>query len=127
MNRRVLIVEDELIVADDLESQLTQLGYEVVGTAVSGHEAIAEAKEQKPDIVVMDFQLQGEMNGIEAAKIIQRNTGAAIIFLTAFAAVFLRNPADMMAPGICLSKPFSLLQLKAVLQAAALGSKPDKQ
>ena len=126
MNRRVLIVEDELVVADDLEFQLIQLGYEVVGTATSGNEAIEEAQQKRPDIVLMDFQLQGGMNGAEAARIIQRNTGAAIIFITAFAAVFLRDPNQMTAPGVCLSKPFSPIHLKATLQAA-LESKPDKR
>lgn len=117
MNRRVLIVEDEVIVADDLEWQLVQLGWEVVGTAASGDEALSLADQRRPDIVIMDIALQGRMTGIEAAHIIQRRTGAAIIFVTAFAAVFLRDPGQMQPPGICLSKPFSAIQLKAALQS----------
>lgn len=117
MNPRVLIVEDEIIVADDLEWQITQIGYEVVGITASGGEAVALADQRRPDIVLMDFQLQGSMSGVEAARVIQRNTGAAIIFVTAFPAVFLRNPDQMQAPGICLSKPFSTVQLKAALHS----------
>jgi CheY-like chemotaxis protein len=114
---RVLIVEDEAVVADDLENQLLQLGYEVAGVAASGREAIALAGESRPHVVLMDVQLQGAMTGPEAANIIQKNTGAAIVFITAFAAVFIRDPAQLTAPGICLSKPFSPVQLRAALDA----------
>lgn len=117
MKRRILIVEDEFIVADDLEHQLLKLGCEVVGAAASGDEAIALANEKRPEIVLMDIQLQGKMTGTEAAKIIQRNTGAAIIFVSAFPAVFVRDPGQMTPPGVCLSKPFSPVQLRAVLES----------
>ena len=118
MRRRVLIVEDEAIVADDLQHQILQLGYEVAGVTDSGREAIALSNEKKPDVVLMDIQLQGAMTGTEAAKVIQESTGAAIIFVTAFAAIFVRDPSQMMSPGICLSKPFSLAQLRAALATA---------
>jgi CheY-like chemotaxis protein len=117
VNRRVLIVEDEVIVADDLECQLKQIGYETIGIAASGEEALSLAEQTRPDIVIMDIQLQGRMTGIEAANSIQRKTGAAIIFVTAFAAVFVRDPGQMQPPGICLGKPFSTVQLRAALQS----------
>jgi len=116
MNSKILIVEDEFIVAADLEAKLMKLGCEVVGTAASGEEAISLAEKHRPQIVLMDIQLQGPMSGIEAGHLIQEKTGAAIIFVTAYAAVFLREPQMMRPPGICLSKPFSTLQLKAALQ-----------
>jgi CheY-like chemotaxis protein len=75
------------------------------------------ADRERPDIVLMDIQLQGAMTGPEAAWLIQRTTGAAIIFITAFAPVFCRDPDQMPAPGICLAKPFSLLQLRTALQS----------
>ena len=117
MNRRVLIVEDEVIVAEDLRWQITQAGYEVVGVTGSGEEAIALADRERPDVVLMDVQLQGGIGGIEAAQLIHQKSGSAIIFVTAFAAVFLKNPSHMQPPGICLSKPFSTVQLKAALQS----------
>lgn len=117
MSQRVLIVEDEFIVADDLQWKLMQIGCEVVGIAASGDEALSLADQHRPEIVLMDIQLQGQMNGIEAAQLIQRKTGAAIIFVTAYAAVFVRDPGRMQPPGICLSKPFSTVQLKAALQS----------
>ena len=118
MSRRVLIVEDEVIVADDLDWKVKQLGYEVVGIAASGEEAIPLAELERPDVVLMDIQLQGEMSGTEAARSIHLKTGAAIIYVTAFAAVFYRDPGLMQAPGICLSKPFSLFQLRTALHTA---------
>jgi CheY-like chemotaxis protein len=117
MNSKILIVEDEYIVAADLEAKLTKLGCQVVGTAASGEEAVSLAEVHRPQIVLMDIQLQGTMSGIEAGRLIQEKTGAAIIFVTAYAAVFLREPGMMRPPGICLSKPFSSLQLKAALQS----------
>lgn len=117
MSRRVLIVEDEFIVADDLEWQLTNIGYEVTGIAASGDEALSAIDDRWPDIVLMDIQLQGRMNGIETAKLIQGRTGAAIIFVTAFPAVFFRDPDQLCPPGICLSKPFSIIQLRAALDS----------
>lgn len=119
MSRRILIVEDEIIVADDLEWQVRQLGYEVVGITSSGEEALPLAERERPDIVFMDVRLQGAMTGPEAAWLIQRNTGAAIIFITAFAPTFCREPDQMPAPGICLTKPFSILQLKTALRSVA--------
>ena len=118
MNRRVLIVEDELIVADDLEWRLTQIGCEVIGIVSSGEEAVLLASRQRPETVLMDIQLGGRMSGVEAARVIQRNTGATIIFVTAFAAVFCRDPNLTDPPGIYVGKPFSTVQLKAALQSA---------
>jgi DNA-binding NarL/FixJ family response regulator len=111
-----------MIVADDLEWQLGKIGCDVVGAAGSGEEALAAAERERPHIVLMDIQLHGRMNGIEAAKLIQRQTGAAIIFITAFPAVLLRDPDQMRPPGICLSKPFSVVQLKAALESVVQGA-----
>ncbi|MFL6417604.1 MAG: response regulator [Bryobacteraceae bacterium] len=119
MRGRILIVEDEAIVADELVYEVLQLGYEVVGVAASGREAIALADESRPNLVLMDIQLQGAMTGTEAANIIHRETGAAIVFITAFAAVFIRDPSRLVPPGICLTKPFSPIQIRSVLEAVS--------
>ncbi len=119
MSRRVLIVEDEQIVAADLESKLTRMGYSVVGTAASGEEAIRLAGEEKPEIVVMDIQLQGAMKGTEAAEQIQRDLGAKILLVTAFAGVFARDPKFRRLPWKCISKPFSAVELRSALDEMA--------
>jgi two-component system, cell cycle sensor histidine kinase and response regulator CckA len=115
---RILIVEDEQIIAADLRNQLRRMGHEVIGIAVSGQEAIEIAETAKPELVLMDVQLDGKMSGTEAARIIQERAGSRVIFLTAFPGVFLRDPSQMMEPGICLGKPFSRPQLEAALGAA---------
>jgi CheY-like chemotaxis protein len=118
MSRKVLIVEDEIIVADDLDWQVTKAGYEVTGIASSGEEALALVQSHRPEIVLMDFQIQGRMNGTEAAQQIRQSSSAVIIFVTAFPASLLSDSDRMQSPGICVSKPFSALQLKTALQRA---------
>jgi CheY-like chemotaxis protein len=118
MAARVLIVEDEQIIAADLRNKLQRMGYEIVGMASAGDEAISMAEKFRPDLVLMDVQLDGDMSGIEAARTIQERSGAQIIFITAFPGVFLRDPAKMTEPGICLGKPLSRGQLEVALAAA---------
>jgi len=126
MKRRVLIVEDEVIVADDLQWKLQQIGHEIIGTAISGPEALSLATQHRPDVVIMDIQLQGAMNGIEAAQRIQEECGAAVIFVTAFAAMFARQPRTMLPSTGCLSKPFSTVELKTALESTiAYGPKTE--
>jgi PAS domain S-box-containing protein len=82
---RILIVEDESIVALDMRNQLTELGYEIVGMAASGEDAIASAVGSQPDLVLMDIRLKGEMDGVEAAARIRSVCDIPIIFITAYA------------------------------------------
>ena len=118
MGARILVVEDEQIIAADLTNKLRRMGHEVVATAIAGHEAISIAEQVRPDLVLMDVQLEDGMSGTEAARLIQERTGAKIVFLTAFPGVFLEEPARMSEPGICLGKPFSRTQLETALSAA---------
>jgi CheY-like chemotaxis protein len=120
MSLRILIVEDEQIVAADLEDKLRRMGHQAIGVAASGDEAILLAEQVRPELVLMDVRLQGAMDGTQAAQSIQRLTGAPVIFITAYAEIFLRDPQLMRPPGLCLSKPFSLQQLRAVLDAVAM-------
>lgn len=115
MRLRILIVEDEQIIAADLEDKLYRLGHEVVATALSGEEAVEIADQLRPELVMMDIQLQGEMNGVEAARTIEERAGARIVFVTAFPGVF---PGLSGAPAVCVKKPFSAFQLEAALNAA---------
>jgi CheY-like chemotaxis protein len=79
---RVLVVEDEVIVARTIASQLKQLGYIVTGTASSGQVAINKVSENEPDIVLMDIILKGEMDGITAANYIRENLDIPVVFIT---------------------------------------------
>ena len=79
----IMIVEDEAIVAADLSGKLGQLGYTISGTTDRGEEAIALAREWRPDLVLMDIRLAGIMDGVEAAEIIRRECDLPVIYLTA--------------------------------------------
>lgn len=80
---RILVVEDEHIVAMGIRAMLKNLGYTVTGVASSGEEAISKAESTKPDLVLMDITLKGDLDGIEASKEITRCFGISVVYLTA--------------------------------------------
>src|SRR5688500_11862539 len=80
---RVLVVEDESVVALDLENTLTTLGHRVVAIAAKGEHAVELARNSRPDIVLMDIRLAGAIDGVEAARSIQRERDTPVIYLTA--------------------------------------------
>ncbi len=116
MKKRILIVEDESIVRLDLESQLRRLGHAVVGSAVSGPEAVAKAAELKPDLVLMDVQLEGPMDGIEAAGQIRAAHGVPVVYLTAHAGMLSKQEQTPSAP--CVLKPFRTAELQSAILKA---------
>lgn len=115
---KVLVVEDEGIVALDIESQVASLGYDVVGTAISGEEAIAKTDQLEPDVILMDIRLQGDLDGIAAAEQIHDSRDTPIIYLTAFAddATVRRVQAD--DPAAYLLKPFDERELGVAIHTA---------
>ncbi|MGI9552521.1 MAG: response regulator, partial [Aurantibacter sp.] len=80
---RILIVEDDMVIAANISLQLTHLGYEVTGIVSRGEQAIVQAKDNPPDILLLDIHLKGSLNGIETAKAIQKFRDIPIIYLTA--------------------------------------------
>lgn len=121
MNTRILIVEDELLVASDLEARLEQMGHHVVGIATTGEEAIALVEQHRPDVVLMDIQLAGLMNGQEAAHIIQMAMPVPVIFLTAFVGMLAPDTKLGRRENLFLSKPFSTFEIAERLKAALSG------
>jgi two-component system, cell cycle sensor histidine kinase and response regulator CckA len=116
--RRILVVEDEALVAADLEERLEVLGFEVCGVADSCEGAIADANALQPDLVLMDINLIGPRDGIDAAIEIHETSNIPVIFLTAYAddATLARiRPAD---PFGYIVKPFAERELKATLEVA---------
>ncbi|HEU5076827.1 MAG TPA: response regulator, partial [Polyangiaceae bacterium] len=83
LKRSVLIVEDELIVAKDLQQTLEGMGYDAHAIASSADEAVSQASEQCPDLVLMDIRIKGQRDGIETAEILRRRFGIPIVYLTA--------------------------------------------
>ncbi len=103
---RVLIAEDEAIIAEDLRLLLRDSGYEVVGVASSGNETIKKVAELSPDLVIMDVRLQGHLDGIETAKTIRARHNIPILYLTAFADETLVARARITEPCSIAFKPF---------------------
>ena len=105
-NANIMIVEDDAITAMDIENQLKNLGYGVSAKVSSGEDAIQKAKESKPDLVLMDIVLKGEMDGIEAAGEIHTQYGIPVVFLTAFADKDRIERAKITMPFGFILKPF---------------------
>src|SRR3954471_15054385 len=83
---RVLIVEDELLIVEDLKSKLRRMGHTVIGHAASGEAAVQKAIDTKPELVLMDVRLRGSINGIEAAARIREIYPIPVVYVTAHAA-----------------------------------------
>lgn len=81
---RVLIVEDEAIVAMALEAYVEDFGFEACGIAATGLDAVELAKTQRPDVVLMDISLMGDMDGVEAARRAREDAGVRVVFVTAY-------------------------------------------
>lgn len=124
---RILVVEDEQVVAVDIESQLTQLGYDVVGVASSGEEAVRLAKEKSPDLVLMDIQLHGSTDGIAAAAQIRRRSQVPVIFVTAHANSEFIDRATKAGPFDYVTKPYSSNDLNATVALALQQNRGTKK
>jgi AmiR/NasT family two-component response regulator len=115
---RILVVEDEALVALDLEEQLVRLGYEVAGVVDSCAAAIERAREATPDLVLMDIHLRGEPDGIEAAERLRDEPGVPVVFLTAFADAATLERAKQVSPHGYILKPFDQRDLRATIEIA---------
>jgi CheY-like chemotaxis protein len=118
---KILIVEDEAITASDLEWHLGRLGYQISAVAASGDDAVRMAEETSPDLVLMDVRLAGTMDGLEASRRIQEKRPVPIVYLTAYPDIFLKSPAEMGQPNICIIKPFSSPALQRSIEIALRG------
>ena len=123
----VLIVEDEEIVAADLAGKLEQLGYQVVGTAAKGEEAVESACRLKPEVVLMDIRLKGAMDGIEAAEAILRRHSAPVIYLTAHSDQATLERAKLSQPYGYILKPFEERELSTTIEMALYKHQSDRQ
>jgi CheY-like chemotaxis protein len=112
----ILIVEDERLVAKDLERRLTRMDYVVVAIAATGPDAIHQALEHRPDLVLMDIRLQGEMDGITAAAFIRTHLNIPVIYLSAYVDEMTLERAQDTAPAGFLRKPFNEYDLRQTLQ-----------
>ena len=124
---KILVVEDESIVAMDIQSRLQRLGYEVPEVAASGEDALELATEIHPDLVLMDIMLQGDMDGVETAKILYERFGIPAIFLTAYSSESTVQEAMTAHPFGYILKPFNSQDLHRTIEIALYKHQTEKK
>jgi DNA-binding LytR/AlgR family response regulator len=123
----ILVVEDESIVAKDIQQSLKKLGYNVVGVSSTAEQAIEKATELKPELVLMDIMLKGELSGIDAAMEIRSKLDIPVVFLTAYADSATLNKAKETEPFGYIIKPFKEIDLHTSIEMALYKHKKESQ
>jgi PAS domain S-box-containing protein len=116
--KQILVVEDEMITGMDIQNRLKNLGYNVPVVVSSGSEAIKKVKENNPDLVLMDINLNGEMDGVEASSKIHSFSDIPIIYLTAYSDDNTLERAKITEPYAYIVKPFKDRELNINLEIA---------
>jgi PAS domain S-box-containing protein len=122
----ILVVEDEAIIAKDIERSLATLGYQVLGRASSAEDGIRKARSGRPDLILMDIGLPGELDGINAAEIINRDLHIPVIFLSAFSDRMTVGRAKATEPCGYIVKPFKEAELRCVIEIALHKHRTDR-
>ncbi len=126
-SERILLVEDERIIAIDLQRRLAKFGFMVCGIASGGREAIEMARETRPDIILMDVMLSGAIDGIEAAKAIRQTHDIPVIFLTAYSDEVTFERAKEAEPFAFILKPFKEKELHTTIDIALYKHRVDRE
>jgi len=125
-NAKILVVEDENVVALEIKKRLMRLGYLVPSVAASGKEAISKAEGFLPDLILMDIRLKGEMDGIQAAQEIWTRFRIPVIYLTAHSDDETLKRAKQTEPYGYVLKPFEEEDLRAAIEMALYRRKKEK-
>jgi len=123
----ILIVEDEMIIAANLSLQLTHLGYDVTGITSRADEVLLHISRQVPDIILMDINLKGDLDGIEVTQLIQKGYKIPIIYLTANSDEANFNRAKATNPYAFVSKPFKKLDLQRAIELTLVRIQEERQ
>ena len=123
----ILIVEDEGIVARDLRYRLETMGYKVAGMTSTGDEAVLKAWEIRPDLVLMDIVLKGDLDGIEAARMMRERADIPVVYLTAYADEETIQRTEASGPFGYLVKPFEDRELEACIEVALFKHKSERE
>lgn len=113
---KLLIVEDEMVIAANISLQLTEMGYEVTGIVPRGEEALVHVRDNPPDIILLDINLKGELDGIETAREMQKMQNIPVIYLTANVDDAHFNRARDTHPFGFIAKPFKKLDLQRAIE-----------
>ena len=123
---RILVVEDEHIVAMGIKKMLKSLGYTVTGIASSGEDAISKAESTFPDVVLMDIMLKGDMDGVEAAMGIKEMFNIPVVYLTAYSDSKILERAKRTEPFGYIIKPFDEKDLYSSIEVALQRYRKEK-
>ncbi len=126
-DEHILIVEDEIIVARDLQMLLEQLGYSKTAVVSTGEKAILYIEEDRPDLIMMDVVLPGEMDGIETSKVIQSEFDIPVIYLTAHRDKMIFERAKETEPFGYLIKPFNNDEIQRVVEISIYRYNAEKE
>jgi len=124
---KLLIAEDENIIAFDLSTRLVLFGYEVIGMAATGNEVLAMVQSNRPDLVVMDIFLRGEIDGIQTAEILRNEYALPVIFLTAHSDDATLQRAKKVEPFGYVLKPFDDRELRSVIEMALYKASAERR
>ena len=114
---KILIAEDEVVTAMDLWHLLDLWGYEMCEQVACGEEAVGRAEEERPDIVLIDINLKGKLNGIEAAGQIRSRFGIPVIFITGYSDNETREKAKVAGPVDYFVKPIDYYRLRSAIDS----------
>ena len=117
MEKKILIAEDEIIVAQWMKIELEDIGYEVLDYVTTGEKTIESALENKPDIILLDVNLLGEIDGIDAAEKITEALNIPIIFMTGYNESSIFERAQKINPVAYLEKPIEIYDVKPVIDS----------
>jgi CheY-like chemotaxis protein len=115
---RVLIVEDETLIAEELRERLSRLGFSVIAAVDSAEEGIVIATRERPDLVLMDIRLKGEKDGVQAAKEIRQQVDVPIVYLTAYSDRLTVDRAKATEHDGFILKPFLRRELQSTIEIA---------
>lgn len=124
---QILVVEDEIIIAEDLQTKLKKMGYSVPDIVSSGEDAIKKVKENNPDIILMDIVIHGKMDGIETVEKIHAFSDVPVIYLTAYADQHTLERAKITEPFGYLLKPYKERELLITLEMAIYKHKMEQK
>ncbi|HSN48469.1 MAG TPA: response regulator [Flavobacterium sp.] len=122
----ILIVEDEMIIAANISLQLTHLGYDVTGIIPRAEEVLPQIRQQVPNIILMDINLKGDLDGIEVGQIVQEEYKIPIIYLTANSDEENFNRAKTTNPYGFISKPFKKIDLQRAIELTLVRIQEEK-
>ncbi len=125
--KRILVVEDEIITAEDIKESLQEMGYTVIAVVSAGEEAIIKVEDNNPDLVLMDIVLSGEMDGIETAKQILLRFDVPVVYLTAYSDKIILERAKITEPFGYILKPFNERELHNNIEIAFYKHKMERE